>query len=62
MQFLLLLYLDKWKNHPIYVTAYSYMFGALFMALTSIYYLASGKADRYLITGTVRLTILTDGI
>lgn len=32
-----------WRSHPIYVTAYSYLFGVLFMGLTSLYYVASGQ-------------------
>ena len=34
----MLSFLDKWREYPVNVTAYSYFFGAVFMGLASIYY------------------------
>lgn len=49
----ILLCVDKWQEYPIYVTAYSYFFGALFMGLASIYYAASQQFDKFTIQQTV---------
>lgn len=46
-------YADKWRQYPIYVTAYSYFFGALFMGIGPIYYAAAGKYDQFTLTNTV---------
>lgn len=47
--FSMILCVDKWQANPIYVTAYSYFFGALFMGLASIYYAASQQFDKFII-------------
>lgn len=49
---------NEWRKHPIYVTAYSYLFGALFMTLASTYYFVTGRAHAYAITGTSVYTVI----
>lgn len=46
--------LGRWKKHPIYVTAYSYFFGALFMGLGSLYYVGTGQYTLFKIPQDVR--------
>ncbi len=39
--------LGKWREHPVAVTAYSYGFGALFMAIASLYFVFTGQTDAF---------------
>ncbi len=45
---------SRWRKYPIYVTAYSYFFGAVFMGIGTIYYAASGKYSEFHIPLDVR--------
>ncbi|KAK3734154.1 hypothetical protein QZH41_017124 [Actinostola sp. cb2023] len=38
---------SQWKNRPVAVTAWSYLFGTLFMALSSLYYVIINKLDKF---------------
>lgn len=44
----------KWKQYPIYVTAYGYFFGALFMGLSSMFYVAKNQTHLFRIPQEVR--------
>lgn len=47
---------DKWKDYPIYVTAYSYLFGAVLMGVASVIYTAAtGKWSEFIIPEDVRI-------
>ena len=39
----------KWKDYPIAVTAYGYLFGSLFMGSFTLYYIWSGQPEQFLI-------------
>ena len=54
------LFLGKWRDYPVNVTAYSYAFGAIFMGLATIYFGASGKKSEFLIPQNVRIVIGCD--
>lgn len=49
---------SEWRAHPIYVTAYSYLFGVLGMALASTYYFATGRAGAYAVGGTTIYVVI----
>ena len=46
---------DKWRDHPIYITAYGYFFGALFMGMGSIYYAATKEYAAFTLQPEVSL-------
>ena len=52
-----LTFVDEWRHLPIFVTTYSYFFGALFMGLASIYYAASQKYDKFIVQGEVSVLL-----
>ena len=39
----------KWREHPVAVTMYSYMFGALFMGLASLYFVIKKQTSEFII-------------
>lgn len=39
----------KWREHPVAVTMYSYMFGALFMGISSLYFVIKGRTSEFII-------------
>lgn len=40
---------DVWKSQPIYVTAYSYVFGSVFMGCASLYHVATKQYHAFAI-------------
>ena len=49
---------DQWRDKPIFVTAYSYFFGALFMGLASVYYVATKQFEAFKVEDKVSQGIL----
>ena len=47
------LYTGIWRNYPIAVTGYSYLFGAVYMGIAVSYYLFSGQAEQFLLPSHV---------
>lgn len=47
--FINLFALGKWRDHPVAVTTYSYMFGAIFMGLASLYFVITGQTSEFYI-------------
>ncbi len=43
-----------WKDYPIAMTAYSYLFGATYMGLATLYYVFTGQYDLFWIPQRVR--------
>ena len=41
--------IGKWRDHPVAVTMYSYMFGALFMGIASLYFVINGQTSEFII-------------
>ena len=39
----------KWREHPVAVTMYSYMFGALFMGIASLYFVIKKRTSEFFI-------------
>lgn len=39
----------KWREHPVAVTMYSYMFGAIFMGLASLYFVIKKQTSEFVI-------------
>ena len=46
------LYTGIWRNYPIAVTGYSYLFGAVYMGI-AVSYLFSGQAEQFLLPSHV---------
>ena len=49
----LIVYIGKWRDYPVGVTAYSYTFGAMFMGIATIYFGATGQKSQFLIPQSV---------
>ena len=59
MHYHIVLSLDKWREYPVFVTAYSYFFGAVFMGLCSLQNVVSEeKRENFSIPKPVRLKTL----
>ena len=39
----------KWREHPVAVTMYSYMFGAIFMGIASLYFVIKKRTSEFVI-------------
>ena len=46
-------YTDPWRERPVAVTAYSYMFGSLFIGVSSLYFVITGQTSEFSIPITV---------
>ena len=49
----LIVYIGRWRDYPVGVTAYSYTFGAMFMGIATIYFGATGQKSQFLIPQSV---------
>ena len=47
----------KWREHPVAVTMYTYMFGALFMGIASLYFVIKKQTSEFIIPQEVSTTL-----
>ena len=43
-----------WKEYPIAVTAYTYLFGSIFMSIANLYFVFTGQAHVFILPRQVR--------
>lgn len=49
----------KWKDYPIAITGYGYLFGSLFMGSFTLYYVWTGQLQQFIIPQHVSTHTLT---
>ena len=50
----MILFSGKWKNYPLAVTGYGYLFGSVFMCIFAQYYTLTGQTHLFRIPTEVR--------
>ena len=48
----------KWKDYPVGITGYSYLFGSLYMGLACLYFVMVGRSQEFILPSKVSLVTL----